>query len=382
MKNTLKQVLDQCDASAVKRNQWIWWTFSLYYFVPAFYMPFDWGKHSVILAAYISFIILCYVVTAVDHSKAWRPIVALIILAIFTTNITSGSGTFFTYAGFFIGLCFTTRQFFTWLAGLVLIILALQFYHQYPIPYFLFPAITGVLTIGMVGIIERMRHETKLKELQSHHEIRQLAVIAERERIARDLHDILGHTLSSIALKAELAEKLLSQQKIAEGQQHLIELNKIARDSLSLVRQTVSGYKHRGLAGEVMQLCEQLRQNHFSVALTGEFPQLSARAETALILSLTELTTNILRHSKGNSCELSFRQACNKVIVTLSDNGKADAINEGNGLRGIRERLNALAGNLDINRQNSSAFTITLPVRDKNKDGYPEIVTTTGIVYS
>src|SRR5690606_21535545 len=132
------------------------------------------------------------------------------------------------------------------------------------------------------------------------------AVIAERERIARDLHDILGHTLSSIALKAELAEKLLILDKRDEAKQHVSELHQIARNTLSLVRQTVSGYKHRGLSGEVMELCDKLRQNGFVVELTGEIPQLTPRAETALILALTELTTNVLRHSNGNHCQIVF----------------------------------------------------------------------------
>ena len=350
-----------CNSAEFHRYGWVWWVFSLYYFIPVFYTPFDWFKHSVMIGAYVLFIVLCITITNTRPQRVWLPIASLLLLAVLVTRVTPGSSTFLTYACFFIGLYFPTRQLILWFAATGLIILGLQLYYQYPVPYFVFPALTGAIAVGCVGVIEQFRQRTRLKEQQSHLEIRQLAMIAERERIARDLHDLLGHTLSSIALKAELAEKLLKQEKYTEGEQHLTELNKIARDTLSLVRQTVSGYKHRGLAGEVVQLCEQLRENHFVVELEGELPQLSARAETALILALKELTTNVLRHSQGSQCTLHFAHAEDRLVVTLCDNGKVDSLAEGNGLRGIRERLHALAGSLTIDLQERSCFTITLP---------------------
>jgi two-component system sensor histidine kinase DesK len=357
-----------CNNKDFQRHEWIWWVFSLYYFIPVFYTPFDWLKHSVMIGAYIVFIVLCIVVARTRPARVWIPISCLLLLTVATTHFTPGTSTFLTYAGFFIGFYFTVRQCLLWLGGILLLILGLQLYYQYPIPYFIFPALTGLVTVGLVGLIEQFRQRAKVKEQQSHNEIRQLAMIAERERIARDLHDILGHTLSSIALKAELAEKLLAQRKTAEAQQHLIELHKIARDSLSLVRQTVSGYKHRGLTGEVMHLCEQLRQNNFRVELEGEFPSLSARMETALILTLTELTTNVLRHSDGNTCHLTFSKTPDNIVITLYDNGITETIHEGNGLQGVRERLNALAGKLEIDLKQGTRFTITLPVDIQEKE--------------
>ena len=209
--------------------------------------------------------------------------------------------------------------------------------------------------------------DARFNLLKSHQEIEQLAVIAERERIARDLHDILGHTLSSIALKAELAEKLLAQEKHEAAKQHLSELHQIARNSLSLVRQTVSGYKHRGLSGEVMELCERLRQKGFVVELNGDIPQLSPRAETAVILALTELTTNILRHSKGDHCQIEFSKHCDRIQVTMRDNGNVKSLVPGNGLQGIQERLHALAGDLQSSINKGCEFIISLPSRELHR---------------
>lgn len=350
------------EVAGYQRHQWIWWIFSLYYFIPVFYIPFDWLQHSLIFLAYGVFIALCLIALYIPSVKAWQPILGLILLASATTLITNGANSFFAYTGFFIGFCFSQRQFFLWLSAIIPIIVALHFYKGYPVPIFLFPAILGVVTIGLVGIVERMRYQAKIKEQQSHQEIRQLAMIAERERIARDLHDILGHTLSSVVLKAELADKLLQQNRTAEARQQMEDLHKIARESLSLVRQTVSGYKHRGLSGEVMALCEKLRENGFIVSLNGDIPQLKPQAETALILALTELTTNILRHSQGSHCELSFIKAYDHLQVSVQDNGKINKLTPGNGLQGIEERLQALAGELQADIQDGTCrFVVTLP---------------------
>lgn len=362
--NSIYQSLKLCEAPDYQRHQWIWWIFSLYYFIPAFYIPFSWLTHSLIVLAYLAFILLSYVTTTIKRPNAWQPISGLILLAAATSYITPGASSFFSYAGFFIGFCFTTRHFLVCLAGLITLIIGLHFSNNYPFPYFLFPALTGVVTIGMVGIIERVRYQAKMKDLQSHQEIRQLAMIAERERIARDLHDILGHTLSSVVLKAELADKLLAQNQIADARQHMKDLHKIARESLSLVRQTVSGYKHRGLSNEVFQLCEKLRASGFTVDLSGEIPQLVPQAETALILALTELTTNILRHSNGNHCTLVFDQSNERLRISLKDNGIAKEITPGNGLRGIQERLEGLTGELYTEIKDGCHFIISLPSQD------------------
>jgi two-component system sensor histidine kinase DesK len=96
----------------------------------------------------------------------------------------------------------------------------------------------------------------------------------------------------------------------------------------------------------------------------GEIPQLSARAETALILALTELTTNVLRHSNGNHCQIEFRHSCDKIVVSMRDNGRVSALMPGNGLQGIQERLNALAGDMQSSIHKGCEFVISLPRRE------------------
>ncbi|MES2674934.1 MAG: sensor histidine kinase [Pseudomonadota bacterium] len=353
-----------CGSPLFLERPWIWLIFSLYFFVPMYYMEPNIFHYILLTAAYISFVILYVRATRMKTSLVWRPIVAIIAIAFMVTTISPGSSSIFPYVGFLIGFTYSTRLYLLLLSSMIIGIIGLHFYFNYPVPYFALPAISGIVTISLWGYIERISMAGKMRWLQSRQEIQQLAVIAERERIARDLHDILGHTLSSIALKAELAEKLLEQNKMQDVQQHLSELHHIARESLSLVRQTVSGYKHRGLSGEVIQLCDKLRQNGFSVDINGEIPTLTARAETALILALTELTTNVLRHSKGNHCQLSFNVSDENIIISLHDNGCIKSITPGNGLNGIQERLHALAGDISAQISHGCRFDITLPAHE------------------
>ncbi|HEY0894015.1 MAG TPA: sensor histidine kinase [Cellvibrio sp.] len=319
-----------------------------------------------LVGVYFLFVGLYLWAITLNTQQVWKPILAIVLLALVVTPYTPGSGTFFSYIGFLVGFSYRTK---IWLGVTFLLaatIIAFHLYFNYPFPYFAFPALSGLVTIGIIGYVEKLRLEARISQQKSYQEIEQLAVIAERERIARDLHDILGHALSSIALKAELAEKLLGQEKHEQVKQHLSELHQIARNSLSLVRQTVSGYKHRGLSGEVMELCEKLRQKGFVVELDGEIPQLSPRAETAIILALTELTTNILRHSKGNHCKIEFQQNCDKILVRMHDNGEVKSLVPGNGLQGIQERLNALMGDLQSSINKGCEFIISLPRNELN----------------
>lgn len=354
--------IKNCSQSPYSDKSWIWLIFSLYYFVPLYYMSFSLISLVLLIGVYFIFIAIYLWAKTLSRRQMWIPISSIIALALIITPFTPGSSTFFTYVGFLFGFCYSTWVFLSILSLLIAVIVALQLYFNYPVPYFALPAISGVITISAWGYIERLRFDARVYWIQSRQEIEQLAVIAERERIARDLHDILGHTLSSIALKAELAEKLLKQDKNDDAQQHVTELHQIARNSLSLVRQTVSGYKHRGLSGEVMELCSKLRQNGFMVELAGEIPQLSARAETAIILALTELTTNVLRHSKGDRCQIEFSRNQEQVLVCMRDNGEVKKLTPGNGLTGIQERLQALAGDLQSSIHRGCEFLISLPV--------------------
>ena len=183
--------------------------------------------------------------------------------------------------------------------------------------------------------------------LQSQEEIRRLAATAERERIARDLHDLLGHTLTLITVKAELAARL-AERDIAAAATEIRGLEKISRDALRQVREAVGGYRNGDLAGEVANA---------RVALTAAGAYLTTDIDTKNCpqthdnlygLVLREAVTNIVRHAGARHCSIKLHCQGRMAMLTIEDDGRGGRIREGNGIRGMRERLAMLDGSLDI----------------------------------
>ncbi len=351
---------------SVQIEQKIAWFYLInlaFYLIPLFVTPYPSWQIGLILAVLIPFIYSYFWAYRCHTRVAYRPISVMLLLAIAITPINPGSISLFTFASFFIGFFYPLRvSLLSWLGILVLLFL-LNHFSQFNNLYFPVYGSALVFGVGMLGIAEQKRYQHRLKERQSAQEISTLATMVERERIARDLHDIMGHSLSSIALKAELAEKLLAKQEYQLATTQLQELGQIARESLSQIRHTVSDYKHKGLASCVTQLCNTLRDKGIAVELLGELPKLSARAESQLGLVLTELVNNILRHSSASQCRIQFREQADSLIVDVQDNAPTSPIIEGNGLTGIRERLASLGGHLSYDLEQGYAFSVSLPLQ-------------------
>jgi two-component system sensor histidine kinase DesK len=173
----------------------------------------------------------------------------------------------------------------------------------------------------------------------------------ERERIARDLHDILGHTLSTIALKAELAEKLLKANLADKAQSELTDISEAARTALADVRQTVSGYRSGNLRSELAMAKNSLSAAGMEVEMPDQLPvRISRELENLLSLVIREAVTNIIRHAKASNCRIQLfnRNACWQLIV--SDDGVGWNGSIGNGLSGMKERISFFSGKLTLDR--------------------------------
>lgn len=318
--------------------------------------------------AVVGFLLAYKQAYASDSQQMLKPVLWIILLAALLIPMNPGAVSMLAYASFFIGFACSLR-FFSWaMLALMLLLLLLEQFSLQPWHYYRYIAMAITVAVGLLGRSERGKVLAQQRQLQSQDEIRQLSAMVERERIGRDLHDILGHSLSSIALKADLANKLLQKQQLAAAQQQLTELSHIARDSLSQVRQSVSGYRHQGLAAEVVKLLARLRDAGFIARLQGEIPSLDCRTETAVILALTELVTNVIRHSNGSYCELRFNRDEQALEICVCDDGSQSSWPEGNGLSGVRQRLAALNASLDIRQQMGCAIYIRLPAAAVGSD--------------
>ena len=340
---------------------WVYLINLVFYLVPLFYLPLSVWQIVIAVSVLLVFIGCYFWAYRVQTARMYRPVLVMLVLAIGVTPINPGSISLFAYIGFFLGFAWPWRQAIVAVAAVLLIMVALNTWQDFKGPFFLLYGGVLLLAVAGFGVLERHRQIRLRQQQRSQEEISQLAQMVERERIARDLHDIMGHSLSSIVLKADLAKALLKAGKVEDAAQHLTELAQVARDSLSQVRQTVSGYKHKGLLAEVSTLAQRLREHGFAVTLEGEVPKLAAREETALILVLTELVTNILRHSKGDSCRICFREQDEGWLMEVADNGEVKSLGFGNGLTGVTERLNALQAKLDYQLDAGCQLKIWLP---------------------
>lgn len=180
---------------------------------------------------------------------------------------------------------------------------------------------------------------------RANQEIERLAQTAERERIARDLHDLLGHTLTIIAIKSDLANRIFASDPV-RAQQEISDVEQTARHALAEVREAVAGYRGEGLQTEINRARQTLSAAGVQLTTSIETVPLSTDVLNTLCLVLREAVTNIVRHAKATVCVLELKRTEEGVRLLLQDNGHAGEIQEGSGLRGLRERVTQLHGQL------------------------------------
>ncbi|MBE2291304.1 MAG: sensor histidine kinase [Xanthomonadaceae bacterium] len=216
----------------------------------------------------------------------------------------------------------------------------------YPWSAMLWMPIT-TLAIGTILQVQRLVERKDAVLLLSQEEVRRLAATAERERIGRDLHDLLGHTLSLVALKADLAGRLLPRDPRA-AQREIEELGQVAREALGQVRRAVSGIRAAGLAAELAAARVLLEGEGVSLQAEMDEAALAPEQETVLALCLREAVTNIHRHARATRVRVTLHGAGANWRLQVDDDGRGGAIRPGNGLDGMRERLQALGGSLSL----------------------------------
>jgi two-component system sensor histidine kinase DesK len=201
--------------------------------------------------------------------------------------------------------------------------------------------------LGLTAIYTAYTGQQQMALRRSEGEVMRLARLAERERIGRDLHDLLGHTLSVVALKSELARKLIDHD-VDAARREIAEVERVARDSLQQVRTAVSGIRSTELLAEIAAATALLEAQGIAVKCETENVKLPLDRETALALSLREAATNVRRHAQAKGVIIRVRKEPAEVIVEVADDGRGGRIIPGNGLNGMRERLGNVGGSLTL----------------------------------
>jgi two-component system sensor histidine kinase DesK len=324
-----------------------------------------------------------FVVLYIAYVEFERRLPRLLILAVFfllgagDIPFNVGASCFFIYVAAMLPFCVeSSRALISVMVGEILVLtVESQLFPGNPFNYGITGLFTLVVGVSNLFVAQGKRADCKLRAAQQ--ENIALAAVAERERIARDLHDVLGHTLSVIVLKAELASRLLSRDDPESSARAALEIagvERTARTALAEVREAIGGYRSKGLSAELQQARLTLQAAGVALDCPSSPPSLRPSEETVLSLAVREAVTNIVRHAQATRCTMRFERTPDGFdLLLVEDNGPGPAaqrgaeLREGNGLRGMRERVQALGGRFrverDQDRNPGTRVVIELPHR-------------------
>jgi two-component system sensor histidine kinase DesK len=286
--------------------------------------------------------------------------VATTVLAVLVTPFNAGGAILLIYAAGHSGASRPRRIALRWFVGLTLLVVVFTVFSPIPMPWRLFAFGPPAVLIWVIGLIvaEAASEDraTKIHNAQVEH----LATVAERERISRDLHDLLGQTLTGIVVRAQLAQRLAEADPPA-SRVEMAAVEQAARDALTEVRATVSGWRQVDVATELAAAREALCAAGVELVVQRD-PDLvlTPSAETAIGLALREGVTNVVRHARATRCTVGLRTEDDRVALEIADDGVGGG-RAGNGLLGMSERIAALGGEVRRSGQHGTSLRVTVP---------------------
>jgi len=213
-------------------------------------------------------------------------------------------------------------------------------------------------SFAVFGMQQLVLHNIALTHARE--ENARLAVEEERNRLARDLHDILGHSLTVITIKAELANRLIDVD-LTRARAELMDLERLSRDALADVRRTAEGYRDLTLPGELARAKQALEAADIEARLPNSAEAVPSDLRELFAWTVREGVTNVVRHSNARSCTVTL----DATSVRIADDGSGApaADGAGSGLRGLRERA-AAAGAVVVTRpREPHGFELEVAVR-------------------
>ncbi|GHJ37965.1 sensor histidine kinase [Streptomyces sp. TS71-3] len=229
--------------------------------------------------------------------------------------------------------------------------------------------ISGMVTAAILALSETVKELRATRE-----ELARTAVERERLRFSRDLHDLLGHTLSVVVVKAEAARRV-APRDLDAALAHVTDIESVGRQALTEIREAVTGYREGSLSTELDRARSALGAAGVEPVVTRSGPPLTAQQEALLGWVVREAVTNVVRHSRADRCEITVAGSGERLRLGVLDNGRGPAAAVvpdgttgrtvgGTGLKGLTERLAAAGGSLTAGRGPRGGFLVTaeLPV--------------------
>ncbi|MFZ6659010.1 sensor histidine kinase [Undibacterium sp. TJN19] len=323
------------------------------------------GELLMVLVTLASFVGLFAYSLRVDDWRLFACIIAATLLGVLWAPYNLGAAVFVILG---VGMCSriaSHRSAYVALYIVCAILLMADAVFQLP-PDFLLPTLLFCAPVGMVSIMVEKNIRMNEKLFRKQEEVENLARIAERERISRDIHDVLGHTLSVIALKADLARKLIKTDLLACASE-LSDIEQSARDTLGEVRSTVRNSRANSVELELRVAKKALNAAEVNMISLIEQCTIPLPLENVIALSLREAVTNIIRHANASTCKITLSSDSQQIKLVIADDGLAGKrdflIRKGSGLTGMTERIQALQGSLNIRHENGLTIEILLPIK-------------------
>ncbi|MFI6246540.1 sensor histidine kinase [Streptomyces sp. NPDC051016] len=220
--------------------------------------------------------------------------------------------------------------------------------------------LSTMITAAILSLSEAVRELRAARE-----ELARRAVEKERLRFSRDLHDLLGHTLSVIVVKSEAARRLAARDMDAALAQ-VSDIESVGRQALTEIREAVTGYREGSLATELTRARSALAAASIETVVRQSGTPLAPQTETLLGWVVREAVTNVVRHSDARHCEITVDSGAERVRLTVTDDGSGAVAAEprsggigGTGLKGLTERLAAAGGSLRAGPAPRGGFTVT-----------------------
>ena len=323
---------------------------------------YDWRWAAITLASYPLFLLFYAKVLLSPRRTAWRYALAMVALCLVLLPWYPSALSYFVFGCVMLhtGQRNSLPRYLAHVLALNALLAAAAWMAGYPWQALVW-MLPMTLIIGVIVNVESMAHEKDVALQLSHDEVRRLAATAERERIGRDLHDLLGHTLSLITLKLELSRKLLDRDHDA-ARREITETEEVARHALAEVRSAVTGFRAADLAAELASARLLLESSGVALGYDPP-PPLSPELERPLALVLREAATNIARHAGASQAQVGFAREGGSLRMRIVDDGRGGIDGEGNGLAGIRERVRALGGSLAIaSTRGGTSLEIVVPL--------------------
>lgn len=318
------------------------------FFVNLYFDPVSDISALVVAVGLIAFL-ACYFSSLWVHGPQLIACIASIfIIGVVMAQFNFGASVFFVYAA---AACSQFKTYRVALGALTFIICSIGLFAAFTqqstyfwVPAVLFSFIIGLMTVHQAEV-ERKNKALKLSQQQ----IEALAKTAERERIGRDLHDILGHSLSVITLKSELASKMIDKGiELDKIRDEIKAVEQLSRETLAQVRGAVVGYNQATIRDELLQAQVATKAADIELISNIETLELPADTESQLALITREAITNIVRHAETERAWVTLREQDNVIELTIADQGEMNDYQANSGFNSMRQRIVKLGGEMHI----------------------------------